>query len=152
MVGAGAGFFLRGGQDGALGPSLAALRQGQIVASGALHRVLETLPSDKEGRTADNSTPGSMALRAVLTFKARDGGYCREYELAAAQGLFHGLACRQANGHWAVEAHVAEPAQTSGKGTPAAQSEALNAIVDGRIQGDALGKDQEKAAIKSGWK
>jgi anti-sigma factor RsiW len=151
MVGAGAGFLLRGGgQDGALGPSLAALRQGQIVASGALHQVLETLPSDKDGRKADR-TPGSVAVRAVLSFKAKGGSYCREYELAAAQGLFQGLACRQAGGRWAVEAHVAEQAQTSGKGTPAAQSEALNAIVDGRIEGDALGKDQEKAAIKSGW-
>jgi anti-sigma factor RsiW len=152
IVGTGAGFWLRGGQDGASGPSLAALRQGPVLASGTLHQVLETVPSGKDGRTADNSTPGSMAVRAVLTFKAKGGGYCREYEIAAGQGLFQGLACRQPGGQWAVEAHVALAAQASGKGVPAAQSEALDKLADSRIDGDALSGSQEKAAIKNGWK
>jgi hypothetical protein len=149
-VGVSAGFLLGGaGQDGGSGPSLTVMRQGQILASGALHHVLEALPSNEE-RTAD-STNGSMPVRAVLTFRTKEGGYCREYEIAAPQAPFQGLACRQADGRWAVEAHVAQEAAAAGTHV-VAHGEVLDKIAETRMDGDALGQSQEKAALRRGWK
>lgn len=146
-VGMSAGFLLRG--EGGSGPSLAVLRQGQLLASGALKHVLESLPSNEE--RAAGSTQGSVAVRAVLTFRTKEGGYCREYEMAGAEGQFQGLACRQAGGQWAVEAHVAQGA--AAKGTHAvAHGEVLDKIAESRMEGDAFGQSEEKAALKRGWK
>jgi hypothetical protein len=149
-VGVSAGFVLRGeGQDGGSGPSLAVLRQGQLWASGALKHVLESLPSNEE--RAAGSTQGSVAVRAVLTFRTKEGGYCREYEMASAEGQFQGLACRQAGGQWAVEAHTAQGA--AAKGTHVAgRGEVLDKIAESRMDGDALGQSEERAALKRGWK
>jgi hypothetical protein len=149
VAGAGAGFLLRD-QDGGLGPGLSVLRQGQILASGPLHQVLESLPSNEE--RAAGSTKGATAVRAVLTFRTKEGGYCREYELATAQGQFGGLACRQAGGDWAVEVHAAQQAQATGMHHPVGHGERLDQLVDGRMEGDAFGEAEEKAAIKNGWK
>jgi hypothetical protein len=149
-VGVSAGFLLGGaGQDSGSGPSLAVLRQGQLLASGALHQVLESLPSNEE--RAAGSTQGSIAVRAVLTFKTKEGGYCREYEMASAAGQFQGLACRQAGGHWAVEAHVAQGAAPAGTHV-VAHGEVLDKITGSRMEGDAFGQSEEKAALKRGWK
>jgi hypothetical protein len=146
IVGAGAGIWLRG--DG-LGPNLASLRPGQVLTSGVLHHVLETVPSNEE--RAAGSTNGATAVRAVLTFRTKAGGYCREYEVAGPQGRFQGVACRQAGGQWAVEAHVAQAAATSGTQV-AGQGETLDRIAESRMEGDAFGESEEKAAIKRGWK
>jgi hypothetical protein len=121
------------------------MRQGQILASGALHQVLETQPSDKE--RGAGSTQGTTAVRAVLTFRTKEGGYCREYTMAAYQGL----ACRQAGGQWVVDAHVAQKPAAAGT-QPVAHGEELDNIVESRKKGDALGESEEKAAIKRGWK
>jgi len=148
IVGAGAGLFLRG--DGGLGPNLAGLRPGQVLTRGVLHQVLETLPSNEE--RAAGGSQGATAARAVLTFKAKDGSYCREYEVVTAQGQFQGLACRQAGGDWAVEQHVGQKAAAAGIPQPAGQGELLDKAVDSRIEGIAFGEAEEKAAIKNGWK
>jgi hypothetical protein len=149
-VGMSAGFLLGGeGQDSGSGPSLAVLRQGQILASGALHHVLENLPSNAE--RAAGSSQGSIAVRAVLSFRTKEGGYCREYEMASAEGQFQGLACRQAGGQWAVEAHVAQGAAPAGT-HPVAHGEVLDKITGSRMEGDAFGQSEEKAALKRGWK
>jgi anti-sigma factor RsiW len=148
-LGVSAGFFLSGeGADGASGPSLAALRQGKIVASGALHHVLESLPSNEE--RAAGSGQSATAVRAVLTFKTKEGGYCREYELAAPQGQFQGLACREADGHWAVEAHIAQGTAAAGTHV-VGHGEVLDKIAEARMEGDAFGQSEEKAALKRGW-
>jgi hypothetical protein len=146
-IGAGTGFLLRG--DGGLGPNLATLRPGQMLKSGVLHHVLESLPSNEE--RAAGPAQGATAVRAVLTFRTKEGGYCREYEAAGPQGRFQGLACRQAGGHWAVEAHVAQ--EPAAAGTQAAsQAEVLDKIAESRMEGDAFGEAEERAAIKRAWK
>jgi anti-sigma factor RsiW len=147
IVGAGAGLFLRG--DGGLGPNLAALRPGQLLASGVLHHVLETVPGN-EDRVA-GSTNGATTVRAVLTFRTKEGGYCREYEVVAPQGQFQGLACRQADGRWAVEAHVAQEAAAAGTHV-VAHGEVLDKIAESRMEGDAFSQNEEKAVLRRGWK
>jgi hypothetical protein len=147
MVGAGAGFLLRG--DGGLGPNPAGLRAGQVLTYGVLHHVLEGLPSNEE--RAAGSGHGAAAVRAVLTFRTKEGGYCREYEVAGPQGRFQGLACRRAGGDWAVEAHGGQGAAASGTHV-VGNGEALDKVAEARMEGDAFGESEEKAAIKSGWK
>jgi hypothetical protein len=150
IIGVSAGFLLHSeGQDGGSGPSLMVLRQGRILASGALHHVLETLPSNEE--RAAGSTNGATAVRAVLTFRAKNGSYCREYEMAVPRGQFQGLACREAGGHWAVEAHVTQEGAAAGTRV-VGHGEVLDKIAESRMEGDALGPSDEKAAIKRGWK
>jgi anti-sigma factor RsiW len=147
IAGAGASFLFRG--DGGVGPNLAALRPGQALTRGVLHQVLETLPSNEE--RAAGGSQGAAAARAVLTFKAKDGSYCREYEVTTAQGHSQGLACRQAGGDWTVEQHVGQKAAAAGA-QPAGQGQLLDQAVDSRIEGIAFGDAEEKAAIKNGWK
>jgi len=96
-------------------------------------------------------------VRAILTFKSKGGGFCREYETETAKGnRFAGLACREPGGEWSIQVHVAEAAAAHNAGTsPSAggpHEEALDPIVDGMIAGIAFGKDEENAAIASGWK
>jgi hypothetical protein len=147
IVGVSAGFLLRGaGEDD--GPGLAVLPDGRILVSGTLHQVLESLPSN-EARAAGRR-PGA-AVRAVLTFRAKGGGYCREYEMAAPQGQFQGMACRQADGQWAVEAYVAQADAATGVHV-VGNGEVLDKLAESRMEGDAFGKDEEKAAIGSRWK
>jgi anti-sigma factor RsiW len=170
IVGASAGFLLRGeGQDGGQGPNLMVMREGQILASGALHQVLETVPSNEERgegstqetapvqevltfRPKEDSTQGAMAVvRAVLTYRTKEGGYCREYEMVVPQGQFQGVACRNADGHWALQAHVAQETAAAGMQV-VGHGEVMDKIAESRMEGDAFGKSEEKAAIKRGWK
>jgi AcrR family transcriptional regulator len=156
IVGAGLGYVLRGDRvEVVSGPTLAALKNGQISAEGALRHVLETMPSGLEARAA-GGLRDSAVVRASLTFKTKQGNYCREYEIAtAAEGRFTGLACRDSRGNWALQVHV--PEADKGQGTkfvPVAgpREVALDAIVDRIMAGDALGRGEEDAAIARGWK
>lgn len=139
---------------------LTAFRHGKIYAEGALAYLLETMPSNRPSRV-DGGTQDWTAVRAVLTFKSKGGGFCREYEAETAkENRFAGLACREPGGEWVIQVHVAEataahdsetgPAGRGGAGGP--HEEALDPIVDSMIDGIAFGKDEENAAIASGWK
>ena len=151
-VGAGAGILMHGG--GNASSELVAFEDGHIFASGALQRVLETLPSGEEARIA-GVRGQAVSMRANLTFKSKQQAYCREYEVATpGVGGFVGLGCRDRDGKWALEVHL--PAGGSAKGgvRPAggAENAALDEVVDHMIDGDAFGSKQEDAAIGSGWK
>lgn len=155
FIGASAGWMLHG-SGGAEGSRLTAFQHGQIYAEGDLAYVLETMPSNSPSRIGGGAQD-STVVRASLTFKSRGGGFCREYETETANGnRFAGLACREPSGKWAIQVHVAETAGTPNTGTsPAAGSaheEALDPIVDRMIAGIAFGKNEENAAIASGWK
>lgn len=155
VIGASAGWMLHG-SGGAEGARFTDFQHGQIYAEGALAYVLETMPSNRPSRI-DGGAQDSTVVRASLTFKSRSGGFCREYETETAkENRFAGLACRERDGKWAIQVHVAEAAATPNTETgPAAggpHEEALDPIVDRMIDGIAFGKDEENAAIASGWK
>ena len=119
------------------GPLVA--RGGALVAHGDLDKALTTRLAADGG-----------ALRVGLTFRARDGGYCRTFESAADH--LAGLACRR-DGRWAVRVTSAwspEPAtgyRTAASSTPPA----VLAAVDATIAGDALDAAAERAARDRGW-
>jgi hypothetical protein len=147
-LGLGVGAFLH--SDSA-STDLVAFHDGHIYASGPLSDVLEKDLSGREARIG-GVRGEAVTMRASLTFKSKQNTYCREYEVVSpGDGRFVGLGCRDSDGRWALEVNL--PASNSVKGMKTAGADtALDAIVDGIIDGDAFGKAEETAAIRSGWK
>jgi anti-sigma factor RsiW len=111
-----------------------------LVAQGSLdHALTGQLASD----------PG--AIRVGLSFRARDGRYCRTFQSPGDH--LAGLACR-GDGRWVAETAVAWTAQaqpdyrTAASATPPA----VLAAVDAMIAGEALDAAGERAARDRGWK
>jgi len=111
-----------------------------LVAQGGLDQALtHQLASD----------PG--AIRVGLSFRARDGRYCRTFQ--SPDDHLAGLACR-GDGRWVAETAVAWTAQaqpdyrTAASATPPA----VLAAIDAMIAGEALDAGAERAARDRGWK
>lgn len=115
-----------------------------------LHRVLENTPSAE----VINAPAENAALRAVLTFRAKDGRYCREFEILAGARGATGVACR-AQGKWQTEVLISAAAAPSSSNyyTPAGGSDerAVDDAIDHLIQGDPLGAPEEARILASGW-
>ncbi len=149
-VGASAGIFLSSGEnfDG-----LVSYKDGHIFANGGLKNVLEKEPSRQEVRIG-GVRGEAVTMRATLTFRNRQQTYCREYEIETPRdGSFAGLGCRDRDGNWALQVHV--PTKAPGGGTQPVgviPLPALDGIVEQSQTGDVFGRDEEAAAIGSGWK
>jgi hypothetical protein len=116
-----------------------------------LYRLLESTPS------ADviNAAEDNAALRAVFTFRAKDGRFCREFEILAGARGTTGVACRE-QGKWRAEVLMGAAAAAPSSGnyyTPAGASDepAVSDVVDRLIQGDPLGAEEETRILASGW-
>lgn len=112
---------------------------GRLVATGAIAQALD--------RQLASAPAGPVDVQ--ISFKAKDGRYCRSFSTAASVGL----ACRERDGAWALQ-QVAAAAPASGGGMRQASSSLPPAVlnaVDGLIAGEALGPEQERAARDSGW-
>lgn len=99
--------------------------------------------------TVQASGPGKGDVEIGLTFKARDGRYCRTFTVDETSGL----ACR-ADKAWKVEVAAEQPAGPNGEFRQAASTTAAPVLekVDALIAGEALDADQERAAMKAGWR
>lgn len=141
------------------------LAGGAIAASLAVAMVLfqpeeEGLERDPQFQVAMESLPsgqsatlvGGDALRPVLTFRAGDGRFCREFSGEKTGG---GIACRSGR-LWTVEARSARGAATvdSGEIRTAAGSDpaALDAAMDRLGASDPLNAEKEILLISVGWK
>jgi hypothetical protein len=149
-VAASAGFLAwRSASESNGGPVTALMR---ISPDTPLHGLLESTPSAE----VINVPAQDAAMRAVLTFRAKDGRFCREFEILASAGGSTGIACRE-DGSWHAEvmlsAEVAPP--DSNYYTPAgnAQSDesAVAEVVERLMEGDPLGAQQEARVLASGW-
>ncbi|MBB4129441.1 hypothetical protein [Xanthomonas sp. 3075] len=121
-------------------PSAALAEQGHD-ASGALALALDRqLSSDRQGD-----------VRIGLSFRARDGRYCRSFSLKRSSA---GLACRQGE-RWRVEL-VSPLPQQGDEGELRMASSAMPAAVltaiDARIDGQALDADDERGARAQHWR
>jgi hypothetical protein len=112
-----------------------------LLARGALAKALD-------GQLA-SAQQGDEAVLIGLTFKARDGNYCRTFMLRAANTA--GLACRVGS-DWQV------PAVDSSVGTTGEVKQASSAVtpailraLEARIDGEPLDADGEQTAKVSGW-
>jgi anti-sigma factor RsiW len=112
---------------------------GALVADGAL----DTALSKQLAHTAQTGP-----VRMGASFVAKDGNYCRSFQLDRAAGL----ACRNAR-RWQLAVLVQTPQHPPGTGrlafsaTPAVVAEAI----DQRIAGAALDARGEQIALRLGW-
>ncbi|MES1159005.1 MAG: NepR family anti-sigma factor [Terricaulis silvestris] len=115
---------------------------GQLRAGAALTRVLDTrLASAAENASAD--------LRVRVSFRNKDGQFCRTFE-GRAEGGVQGLACRDGDA-WSIRVATATP-HTGGDYTQAGDNPIVMNMVDALIQGDPLDAQQEEQARQHGWK
>lgn len=132
----------------------ATVRDDVQLAGDWLRKVLDTAPSGKAALAAA-STEANNVL-PVLTFKAGDGRFCRQYEFDGTQGRVLGLACRQTNGDWQVLKQfgvAAKGAGAEGYSTASGSNRtAIDDVVDNLIEGDVLGSDDEADLIESDWR
>ncbi len=132
--------LLRTPADGAL-----VTRDGQVLASGALARALT-------GQLA-SSQPPDAPVQIGVSFRARNGDYCRTFVLRGKSALA-GLACR---GHeaWRLEVLAQNPAppaaaagyRPAGSALPASVAHTLDEL----IAGEPLDAGAEAAARARGW-
>lgn len=127
-------------------PGLYAAHGRELTAEGQLARALDRdLPSDPEA--------GRGPIRVGLSFKSRDGRYCRTFTAADAASLA-GMACRE-GGAWDVRAAVfvrptsaAGPYRTAAASTPAPILTAVQDLIDGA----PLDARAETEARAHGWR
>lgn len=130
------GLFVGVGVMGNDAPLIDAGENG-LVARGALATALETqLASDEAG-----------AVRIGLSFRARDGRYCRTFDLT--EGATAGLACREADA-WNVTMTAAGAG--GGEVRMAGASPEILAAVDAMIAGEPLDASGEAAARDADWR
>lgn len=93
-------------------------------------------------------------LTPVLSFRAGDGRYCREFSLGSGERGGSGIACRDGSG-WQVEA-LDEGATELARSdeivlAEGADANGLNAAYARLAAGDPLAGEAESALIASGW-
>jgi len=122
--------------------AMPALRQGDHLAA-HLAVGLEKTESGKDASL--------VALRPVLTFKSKAGGWCRQYELRyGPRQASHGLACRSEGGRWQVVASTA-PGPIGPRPAGSEPRKAIDARVTEIMDDQPLSKADEAARIGNGW-
>jgi len=113
--------------------------QGAMLAQGALSTAL-----DRQLVSAQDS---ASLVHVGISFRAKDGRYCRTFSEAALSGV----ACRDANG-WAVAALAASPAESGSYRMAAAMPETVRKTVEDLIAGEPLDAAAEQRARDDGWR
>jgi hypothetical protein len=131
---------------GVLGWQLMATRGGDIrtqggalVASGELAKALDSQLASEQ--------PDDATVRIGLSFKSKDGAYCRSF--ASSNASAAGLACR-GGGRWEILA--TEEVRASGGGLRQATSPAVMQAIEAHRGGEVLDAAAERSARDAGWK
>lgn len=146
VIGAGGG-FLAGDRPG--DQTQARIEAAAIDPGNPLFDLLESTPS---GQTVAASAAGMFT--PVLSFQAKDGRFCREFETGAKEAMAVGVACRK-NGGWKLEILLAA-ADRAPNGAGYAQAsgynaQALEAAMQGLGAADPLSAVAEAKLIAKGW-
>jgi hypothetical protein len=118
---------------------------GPVDQASALHRALDRTPS------AEAIKNGETIVRLVATFRVAGGGFCREFVASVEEGAVRAVACRD-DRQWTVKIAATEAASAGGYQTASGPAAAIGAYVDGAIEGDPLGPDEERALIGAKWR
>jgi len=121
--------------------ALVTASNGALVASGALAEALD--------RQLASTQHGGEPVLIGLTFRARDGNFCRSFALRSADTA--GLACR-VDGEWRIAVTEAAPASGSGVRQAASPPPAVLAAIEARISGEALDASGEENARLGAWR
>lgn len=117
---------------------------GRVRAGAELTQVLDRrLASDD----ANSNTP----LRVGLTFRARDGQYCRTFDAVAADRAVSGLACR-ASDAWVVQIAASETSARTDFRQAGSASPVVLERVDAIIDGETFDAATERTARDRGWR
>lgn len=98
------------------------------------------------------------AVQPTMTFIAKDGRPCREFEVTAGAHAGRGLACRGENAVWSTVVMTFGEARLSGNpGAPYSPAfggagSAVATATGELIAGDPLGNAEEQALIEKGWR
>jgi hypothetical protein len=133
----------------AAGLSLAASIAG-IQMDSTLAAALTTQASRAEGwETLDDARD----FRAVLTFPAANGNWCREFMVASGEEHWRGVACRNQDS-WVTQVMAREVFldQSTGYRTASAGDvDQVSRFIDAEATDVALSRSQETAVIRDGW-
>lgn len=130
------------------GAAAALAAAGNVAPGDPLFAALETEPSG-----AARDVGARISAEPRLTFRTRDGGYCRRVDLTRERDAAIVLACRR-DGGWRVEAasFARVDAAAGGEFRPATETpSAVEAAIDAAIEGEALSADAERALLAGGW-
>lgn len=111
---------------------------GVMVARGALSTALDQRLASSQDATKN--------IRVGLSFKAKDGRYCRTFDASAVAGV----ACHDQNG-WAVAALASTPAESFPYRMAGAMPDAVRHTVEKMIAGEPLDAAQEQRARYQKW-
>jgi anti-sigma-K factor RskA len=128
--------------------SMAILDNGQVAPGSALHAALERQQSGEA-----IAAGADARVRPVLTFQAKDGRYCREFESFDRAAAVVGVACRAAD-VWKVEVLLAARViETNGGYAPASgyNAHALDDVVRSLMQDQAFDAERERDVIERRW-
>lgn len=129
----------------AAAPAPLETRDGRVVARGALARALS--------QQLASAQPAGGPVEIGVSFRARDGGYCRTFVLREAQSLA-GLACRTVTAWQVVTlAQEATPGAAGGdyRQAGSALPPAVARTLDDLMAGEPLDAAGEAAARAAGW-
>jgi hypothetical protein len=127
-----------------------------LIAGQDLRRGLDGTASGTTSKLGNGAT--AVAMKPVMTFHAKSGAACRQFDLEAPTGQrTAGVGCRQPTGEWRIEIlATADAGRAAGTGSgiaPAGRvaSPAIDAAVDRLIQGVPLGLEDESKLIGQRW-
>lgn len=138
-----AGWFAAGALATAPAASLMSASADGLVAGPELAQVLETSVSGSPVDVLGATT------QIQLSFTAADGEACRQFQA----GHTAGLACKQANGTWQIDASAATLASVDEGYAPAAGDApaSIQAAIAGKGAIALLDAEGERASIGAGW-
>jgi hypothetical protein len=127
---------------GAPGPITA--RDGKLLANGVLAQALS--------EQLVNTQKDALPVRIGVSFKSKDGDYCRTFALHESTALA-GVACRE-NDAWQVQTLAQSDTPTAGGPYRQAGSEMPRSVtqaVQDMIAGEPLDEHAETLAREKGW-
>jgi hypothetical protein len=119
-----------------------------LAATGALALALEKNASRSALRVSS-----STVIEPTVTFPRKGGGWCREYRVSNGAAAAAGLACRDDNGIWRVQAHLPAMPAPSGAGNvvPSGDPSLLDSTADSLTGGNPLSLREEQDLMAAGW-
>lgn len=116
-----------------------------IDASSPIHQTLETILS------GETMTAGDSLIIPVLTFKSKDGDYCREFSITSGAIANRAVACRHYD-QWNLKFAVVVPSQSGNASDYTTASAEIggqfDSFVESLMADDALDADDEQALLR----
>lgn len=126
---------------------------GALVADASGLRAGGRLAVSLESQASGGAMTDGIGV--LMSFRRTDGGFCRVFRLGGS-GKATGLACREESAHWRVLALEALGGAAVEAGIRPAGAESLPPVLQARViaimEGDPLGREQERSALQAGWR